>query len=278
MQFEYEPLLSVAQVSIASAAVTATDFASASLPLLRWFRNEGMAIAARMPMIRMTTRSSIRVKPLSLLGTLAELPQHVELLLLGAVLRTVARARASVRGGNLKLGLRCPQTWRPPPPLLRERGRTPSLNLTQWLSTPLRVSLGMGIPGFGRARPATANVPGNLPGSRRDSKPPGSQPPAVRRPAKPAGLHHHSHFLAGARVALLASEHLDFGLALRPSQRRPERRVGVEYVLDLPRRAHDRNGPAPPRSPGSARIPAARGRAALSACVSGAADGRRSSG
>src|SRR2546425_12697701 len=62
---EYEPLLSVAQVSIASAAVTAVDLASASLPLLLWFRNEGIAIAARMPMIKMTTRSSIRVKPFS---------------------------------------------------------------------------------------------------------------------------------------------------------------------------------------------------------------------
>jgi hypothetical protein len=61
----YEPLLSVAHVSIASADVTAEDLASASLPLLRWFRNEGMAIAARMPMIRITTRSSIRVKPFS---------------------------------------------------------------------------------------------------------------------------------------------------------------------------------------------------------------------
>src|SRR4029078_12942876 len=65
LQLAYEPLLSVAHGSTACAAVTAVDFASASLPLLRWFRNEGMAIAARMPMIRMTTRSSIRVKPLS---------------------------------------------------------------------------------------------------------------------------------------------------------------------------------------------------------------------
>src|SRR3954468_17917507 len=31
----------------------------------RWFRNAGMAIAARMPMMMMTTRSSIRVKPFS---------------------------------------------------------------------------------------------------------------------------------------------------------------------------------------------------------------------
>src|SRR3954463_1436253 len=65
LQLAYEPLLSVAHVSAAWAAVIATDFASASLPLLRWFRNEGMAIAARMPMIRITTRSSIRVKPFS---------------------------------------------------------------------------------------------------------------------------------------------------------------------------------------------------------------------
>src|SRR5437773_6945831 len=50
---------------MASAAVTVVDLASASLPLLLWFRNEGIAIAARMPMIRITTRSSISVKPLS---------------------------------------------------------------------------------------------------------------------------------------------------------------------------------------------------------------------
>src|SRR6476620_4684916 len=65
-QFVYAPLLSVAHVSIASAAVTVVDLASASLPLLLWFRNEGIAIAARMPMIRITTRSSIRVNHCSL--------------------------------------------------------------------------------------------------------------------------------------------------------------------------------------------------------------------
>src|SRR3954451_17769745 len=39
--------------------------ACASQPFLRWFRKTGMAIAARMPMMMMTTRSSIRVKPWS---------------------------------------------------------------------------------------------------------------------------------------------------------------------------------------------------------------------
>jgi hypothetical protein len=58
--------LSVAQVSRALEAVTTTDFASASSPFPRWFRKEGIAIAARIPMIRMTTSSSISEKPLSL--------------------------------------------------------------------------------------------------------------------------------------------------------------------------------------------------------------------
>jgi hypothetical protein len=57
--------LSVARVSAAVAAVRARDFAEASLALLFWLRNDGMAIAARMPMIRITTRSSISVKPFS---------------------------------------------------------------------------------------------------------------------------------------------------------------------------------------------------------------------
>ena len=37
----------------------------ASTPFLRWLRKTGMAMAARMPMMMMTTRSSIRVKPWS---------------------------------------------------------------------------------------------------------------------------------------------------------------------------------------------------------------------
>src|SRR3954451_8911972 len=43
----------------------AFDLASESWPFARWPRNAGRAIAARMPMIRITTRSSIRVKPRS---------------------------------------------------------------------------------------------------------------------------------------------------------------------------------------------------------------------
>src|ERR1700704_2586754 len=50
-------------VSAAVAAVRASDLAWASFALPFWFRNDGMAIAARMPMIRITTRSSISVKP-----------------------------------------------------------------------------------------------------------------------------------------------------------------------------------------------------------------------
>src|ERR1700730_617418 len=50
-------------VSAVVWAERTSTFADASLALLFWFRNDGIAIAARMPMIRMTTRSSIRVKP-----------------------------------------------------------------------------------------------------------------------------------------------------------------------------------------------------------------------
>ena len=52
-------------VSAAVCAVRAISLACASFALVFWFRNDGIAIAARMPMIRMTTRSSIRVKPFS---------------------------------------------------------------------------------------------------------------------------------------------------------------------------------------------------------------------
>src|SRR4029450_6705143 len=64
-QLAYEPSLSLAQVSIACDAVVTCVLASASVPFCLWFRKDGIAIAARMPMIRITTRSSIRVNPLS---------------------------------------------------------------------------------------------------------------------------------------------------------------------------------------------------------------------
>src|SRR5437868_784227 len=44
---------------------TTSLFAPVSWALFFWFRNSGMAIAARMPMMIMTTRSSIRVNPRS---------------------------------------------------------------------------------------------------------------------------------------------------------------------------------------------------------------------
>src|SRR5436190_23045198 len=43
----------------------ASDFADASWPFCCWPRKAGRAIAARMPMIRITTRSSMSVKPFS---------------------------------------------------------------------------------------------------------------------------------------------------------------------------------------------------------------------
>ena len=59
----YEPLLSVAYVSAVVSAVRASSFACDAVALLFWDRNDGMAIAARMPMIRITTKSSMSVKP-----------------------------------------------------------------------------------------------------------------------------------------------------------------------------------------------------------------------
>src|SRR4051795_4907836 len=57
--------LSVAQLSTFVAAFFRSALREASTPFLRWLRNTGMAMAARMPMMMMTTRSSIRVKPWS---------------------------------------------------------------------------------------------------------------------------------------------------------------------------------------------------------------------
>src|SRR4051812_9019079 len=64
-QLVYTPALSVAHVSIWDTRLRAFDFASASWPFFCWPRKAGRAIAARMPMIRITTRSSMSVKPFS---------------------------------------------------------------------------------------------------------------------------------------------------------------------------------------------------------------------
>ena len=60
----YVPL-SAWKVSIAAAALRTADLASVSVLLSFWPRNDGMAIPARIGMIRQTTRTSTRVKPLS---------------------------------------------------------------------------------------------------------------------------------------------------------------------------------------------------------------------
>ena len=56
---------SVKQDSIWDTTLRASDFADESCALALWPRNVGSAIAARMPMIRMTTSSSMSVKPSS---------------------------------------------------------------------------------------------------------------------------------------------------------------------------------------------------------------------
>jgi len=47
------------------AMLRISDSTEALRAALRWFKNTGMAIAARIPMITTTTRSSIRVNPAS---------------------------------------------------------------------------------------------------------------------------------------------------------------------------------------------------------------------
>src|SRR3954465_14244254 len=64
-QLVYTPALSVAHVSICETRLRGFDWASASCPFFCWPRKAGRAIAARMPMIRITTRSSMSVKPFS---------------------------------------------------------------------------------------------------------------------------------------------------------------------------------------------------------------------
>src|SRR3954454_24109109 len=64
-QLVYTPALAVAHVSICDTMFLAFDFASESWPFFCWPRKAGRAIAARMPMIRITTRSSMSVKPFS---------------------------------------------------------------------------------------------------------------------------------------------------------------------------------------------------------------------
>jgi hypothetical protein len=54
---------SVRQDSTCETALRAADFADESLALSFWPRKVGRAIAARMPMMRTTTRSSMSVKP-----------------------------------------------------------------------------------------------------------------------------------------------------------------------------------------------------------------------
>src|SRR6185369_17703759 len=78
----------------------AADLASASCPLERCPRKAGRAIAARMPMIRITTRSSISVKPCSPLWmrVLMELPLPV------AWARALVRVGAGTSHGAARLG------------------------------------------------------------------------------------------------------------------------------------------------------------------------------
>jgi hypothetical protein len=59
-------VLSLSPTYIAVCMVRTWTFADESLALPFWFRKAGIAIAARIPRINITTRSSIRVNPDSL--------------------------------------------------------------------------------------------------------------------------------------------------------------------------------------------------------------------
>lgn len=59
------PLFATNSVSNTFAAFVRSDFTADSLAFLRWFRKTGIATDASIPMTRITTRSSMRVKPCS---------------------------------------------------------------------------------------------------------------------------------------------------------------------------------------------------------------------
>ena len=63
---------SVKHASIWETMLRTLDLAAASWPFERCVRKAGIAIAARIPMIRITTSSSIRVKPRSSLSVRVE--------------------------------------------------------------------------------------------------------------------------------------------------------------------------------------------------------------
>src|SRR4051812_29189202 len=63
----------------------------ASTPFWRWFRKTGMAIAARMPMMMMTTRSSMRVKPPSRSSAALRIRASIHYLRIRAARRGPAR-------------------------------------------------------------------------------------------------------------------------------------------------------------------------------------------
>src|SRR6267378_8056816 len=70
---KYAPLLSAAYCSSYVARLRRSDFIAATYALSLVFANFGIAIAARIPMITTTIRSSIRVKPF-LLRIIYEVP------------------------------------------------------------------------------------------------------------------------------------------------------------------------------------------------------------
>src|ERR1700710_779811 len=61
----YVPLLATENDAAAISRLARSDLVVESHAAWRWLRNAGMAIAARMPMMMITTMSSIRVKPFS---------------------------------------------------------------------------------------------------------------------------------------------------------------------------------------------------------------------
>ena len=68
---------STAQLPMPSSMLCVPPLTAASFALSRWLMNIGMAIAARMPMMMMTMRSSMSVKPrwrLSFVTMITSLP------------------------------------------------------------------------------------------------------------------------------------------------------------------------------------------------------------
>jgi hypothetical protein len=91
-------VLSTYQVATSLPSTDTSDLTAVSWALARWLRKTGIAIAARMPMMIMTTRSSIRVKPWSFSSARVRMRASIEGNSLGLKGRLSSRPKPLARG------------------------------------------------------------------------------------------------------------------------------------------------------------------------------------